>query len=451
VEAVKGPAFPILHARNSHIAQINFPNCTFEIPNLHYSPAMSELFPRHNRSLIIEALADTRVVFLMGARQVGKSTLAGEVATTDHPSTSINLDNRAPRDAAVTDPDGFVAGLQTPVLLDEVQRGGPDLLLAIKDEVDRDQTPGRFLLTGSANVLTNRKVNDALTGRIEIITLWPLSQSEIEGSSKNFVEALFAGMPPQIQGATKGLGPVVSRIAAGGYPEARKRSGSRRDRWFANYVTTTLDRDLRDISDAHKLDQMPRLLRLLASRAANLLNSNEVSKRLSLEHKTVRAYTGLLETVFLARVLPAWRPSIGSREGATPKIYIVDSGLLAHLLGANEKRLAEDDQLTGKVLENFVTMEVMKHLEWAEMDANLYHYRQKEEEVDIILEDRSGALGCIEVKSAASLREKDWRQIAKIRDARSNRFKAGFVVYTGDQTVPLVDRIWAVPISGLWT
>lgn len=386
----------------------------------------------------------------MGARQVGKSTLTGDIATVEHPAAALSLDDRAARDAAVGDPNGFVAGLDRPALIDEVQRGGSDLLLAIKGTVDTDQTPGQFLLTGSANVLTNRKVSDALTGRMEIITLWPLSQSEIEGTASNLVDALFDAVPPKITGAVRGRAAFVGRVAAGGYPEALRREGKRRDRWFDSYVTTTLDRDLRDISDAQKLDRMPSLLGLLAGRAANLLNSNEVSKRLGLEHTTVRSYTKLLETVFLVKTVQAWRPSIASRESSTPKVYVVDSGLLTHLLGANETRLGEDDQLTGKVLENFVTMEIMKHLDWADTDAKLYHYRLDNGEVDVVLEDRAGNLGCVEIKCTATLRERDWRQMAKIRDARNRQFKAGFVIYAGDQTLPLGDRLWAVPISGLW-
>lgn len=181
-----------------------------------------------------------------------------------------------------------------------------------------------------------------------------------------------------------------------------------------------------------------------------MLNSSEVGKRLQLEHKTVRSYTALLETVFLVRTVQAWRPSIGSRESATPKLYVVDSGLLAHLLGANETRLADDDQLTGKILENFVTMEVIEHLEWADTDATIYHYRNQNDEVDVTLEDRTGDLGCIGLKAAATIRERDWKPIEKIRDARRDRFKAGFVIYAGDRRIPLSDRLWAVPVSGLW-
>lgn len=399
---------------------------------------------------ILEALGDTRVVYVMGARQVGKSTLTEDIAKSEYPAAALSLDNQATRDAASNDPEGFVAGLSRPVLLDEIQRAGPDLLLAIKAAVDADQSPGQFLLTGSANVLTNRKVQDALTGRIEIITLWPLSQSEIEGRSGNIVDSLFGAAPPQIHDAPIGREAFIDRIAAGGYPEALKRSGARRARWFENYLRTTLDRDLRDISDAQKLGQIPRLLKLLAGRAANLLNSSEIGKRLQLEHKTVRSYTTLLETVFLVKTLPAWRPSIGARESTTRKIYVVDSGLLAHLLGADPKRLANDARITGLVLENFVAMEVMKHLEWATTAAGLFHYRTGNDEVDIVLEDRSGAIACIEVKAAATLRERDWRPMAKIRDARSEDFRAGFLVHPGSQTVPLGDRLWAVPISALW-
>ncbi|MBA3866138.1 MAG: DUF4143 domain-containing protein [Solirubrobacterales bacterium] len=260
----------------------------------------------------------------------------------------------------------------------------------------------------------------------------------------------FAAAPPQISAAPVGREAFVDRIAAGGYPEALKRSGARRASWFENYLKTTLDRDLRDISDAQKLGQIPRLLKLLAGRAANLLNSSEVGKRLQLEHKTVRSYTTLLETVFLVKTLPAWRPSIGARESTTRKVYVVDSGLLAHLLGADPKRLGEDARVTGLALENFVAMEVMKHLEWASTAAGLFHYRTGNDEIDLVLEDRSGAIACIEVKAAATLHERDWRPMAKIRDARREDFRAGFLVHAGSQTFPLGDRLWAVPISALW-
>lgn len=412
-------------------------------------PPTTDMFLRNTQSLALEALADTRVVFIAGARQVGKSTLAQQIARTGHPAEELSLDVRATRETALADPEGFIAGLQGPAFIDEIQRA-PDLLLAIKRAVDRDLTPGRFLLTGSANLLTARKVKDALTGRMETIPLWPLAQSEIHGSTSNFVDALFAAEPPRVAGAAVGREAFVEVVAAGGFPEARVRSGRRRARWFASYLDTTLDRDLREISDARKLHEIPRLLRLLASQAANVLSYRAVAAKLDLTHDTVREYVGLLQTVFLVHLLPAWRPGIGAREVHAPKAYLVDAGLLAYLLGADERRIEADDQITGKVLENFVVAEVLKHADWAATDSSAYHYRQREDEVDLLLENRVGEIVAIEVKAAASIDRRDVRAMEKLRDSRGARFKAGVVVCTCEQTIPLGDRLWAVPLSGLW-
>lgn len=411
---------------------------------------MADLIPRGSHELVVEALGDTRIVLLLGARQVGKSTLAEQIVTGDHPASAINLDTQAPREAANSDPEGFVAGLRRPVLIDEVQRGGPDLLLAIKSAVDKDKSPGQFFLTGSANVLASRKVLDALTGRVEIITLWPLAQSEIEESARNFVDSLFAGEPAEVEDAPVGREAIAGRLIAGGYPEARRRNGRARTRWFSSYLETTLEKDLADITDAHKLKEMPRLLRLLASRAANIVVPTNISSEIALHRETVEAYIGLLEAVFLVRRLRAWTPGIGKREIQHPKVYIADTGLLLHMLGANQERLENDDQVTGKALENFVAMEILRHAEWSERAPSLFHYRQGRDEIDVILEDRAGAIAAVEVKASASIHPRDWRALSRLRDARGKRFRCGVVLYTGESTVPLSDRIFAVPISGLW-
>ena len=411
---------------------------------------MTVLVPRRTRRLVVEALADTRVVFVAGARQVGKSTLTREIAAGEHHAAVVSFDDDVPREAARLDPAGFLAGLPGPVVIDEVQRV-PELLLAIKDRVDRDTRPGRFLLTGSANVFASRRVHEALTGRMETIVLWPLAQAETKGSDTNIVDLLFTGRPPDVQGAPVGREAFASLAAAGGYPEARLRSaGRRRDRWFANYIQDTLDTDLRGISDALKLGEMPRLLRLIAAQSANEIVYRNLARKLDLTHETVKSYVELLEIVFLAVRLPAWRPGIGMREVRASKAYIVDSGLLAHLLGADKRRIGEDDQITGKVLESFVAMEMLRLTEWAETDTRLYHYRQGREEIDLILESRAGDVAAIEVKAAATVRPQDYAALVRLRDARGEHFKTGIVVYCGQQTVPLGDRIWAVPVSGLW-
>jgi uncharacterized protein len=409
----------------------------------------AEMFPRHARPLVLEALADTRVVFISGARQVGKSTLGREIVAGLPAAQEFSLDRRETREAAVADPEGFIAELKGPVLIDEIQRA-PDLLLAIKDAVDRDTAPGRFLLTGSANILSARTIKDALTGRMETIPLWPLAQSEINTSSINIVDALFGGEPPLVSNATVGRDAFVSLTAAGGYPEARLRTGKRRDAWFASYLDTTLDRDLRDISDARKLSEIPRLLGLLATQAANVLSFRGIATKLDLTPDTVRQYVGLLQTVFLVRLLPAWRPGLSARETHAPKAYLVDSGLLAHLLGADEKRIAHDDQVTGKVLENFVVTELLKHADWAGNATRSYHYRQRAEEIDLVFENRTGEIVAVEVKASSSVSRADVQPMVKLREATGARFKAGVVVCTGPRSTPLGDRLWALPVSGLW-
>ncbi|MEX2253031.1 MAG: ATP-binding protein [Thermoleophilaceae bacterium] len=408
------------------------------------------LVARQARQLVLEGLEDSRIVFVMGARQVGKSTLTREIAANEHPATVLSFDEKGPREAASEDPTGFVAGLSHPVLIDEVQRV-PDVLLAIKDDVDADTSPGRYLLTGSANVLASRKVKDALTGRIDVVRLWPFSQSELEGGASNLVDMLFSGKVPQITGAVLGRDAFADRVVAGGYRVARARAkGRRRDRWFANYVDTTLDRDLRDIAEAYKLEEMPQLLRLLAASAANIVNYRELASKLELEHKTVKRYIRLLETIFLVRTLRAWRPGLVGRETAKPKAYIVDAGLLAHLIGADATRVAKDDQVTGKILENFVAMELLRLSEWSELTPRLFHYAYQRGEIDVVMEARSGDLVGVEVKAAATVGSSDWRHLARLRDSKSQRFKAGVMLYTGEQTVPLGDRLWALPISALW-
>jgi hypothetical protein len=401
--------------------------------------------------MIDEALADTRVVLLLGARQVGKSTLVGQVAVDRGATGPITLDDATTREAANADPSGFVASLVRPVVLDEAQRSEP-LLLAIKEAVDRDPSPGQFLLTGSANILTAPRIHEALTGRTEIITLWPFSQTEIERSQANLVDRLFTGSIPAITGATVGRDAFVERAVRGGYPEAYRRAQRRRERWFESYVESVVARDLRELADIRRIEAIPSLLRLIAAQAANLFKAETMSSDLGISTKTVQSYTELLETVFLVKRVTAWRANIGRREVTTPKIYVVDSGLLAYLLGADEHRAAGDDQVTGKLFENLVAMEIARLLGWAETSATQYHYRDRStgDEIDVVLESRAGDITCVECKAAATVRPADYRAMTKLRDARGAHFMAGVVIYTGAETRALAEKIWALPVSALW-
>jgi predicted AAA+ superfamily ATPase len=408
------------------------------------------LFPRFIRALIVEGMDDSRIVFVGGARQVGKTTLVTEIAQHERPMTAFTLDDQLTREAAVNDPAGFIADLAGPAFIDEIHRA-PDLLLELKKAVDADTAPGRFVITGSANVLTSKRIQDALPGRIDRVDMWPLAQSEIRGGTLNVVDELFAGHAPQVTGAPVGRAAFSSVVGEGGYPEARARPpGRRRTRWFDNYVSGTLARDLVELADVRRIDDAERLLRLLASQSANLLSYRRIGARLDMHHETVKAYVALLEQMFLVKRLPAWRPGLGAREASTPKLYVCDSGLLAHLLGADTTRIEGDDQVTGKLCETFVAGELLRHASWSEQQPRLFHYQRDREDVDLVLENNRGEVAAVEVKAAATLRSSDWKWLKKLANARGESFRAGIVVYAGEQTVPLGGRLWAVPYSGLW-
>lgn len=402
--------------------------------------------------LIAEGIDDARIVFVAGARQVGKTTLIRKITSPGggRAMRELSLDDRATREAANADPEGFVAGLGGPAFIDEIHRA-PDLLLALKKAVDEDSVPGRFLITGSANVLASKKILDALPGRIDRFTLWPLAQAEIERGRVNVVDALFAGKAPQVSGAAVGLADYADRMVAGGFPEAhQRRPGRSRTRWFDSYLAGSLEHDLRELADVRRADDAEHLLRLLASQTANLYKADPIARKVGMDHKTVNSYVGLLRQMHLVHQLPGWRPGLGAREATTPKMYVSDVGLLCHLLGADARRLLADDQVKGKGCETFVVNELLKQASWADVETRAYHYQRRDEDVDLVLENRAGDIACVEVKAGATLSAKDWRWLTKLRDARGGSFRAGIVIASVAQTTPLGDRLWAVPYSALW-
>lgn len=411
----------------------------------------ARLLDRHIRAHVVEALADTRVVVVLGARQVGKSTLVDEIARHEHPAGGLTFDDRVTRTAAERDPTGFVADLSTPIVIDEIQRV-PDVLLAIKQRVDLDKRPGQFLLTGSANILTAPRIADALTGRAEYYRLWPFTQGELRGTHEPFIEMLFAGEHPRLTGAPVGRKPVAGMLLGGGYPEAQARSGRRRMIFFESYIETILQRDLASIAQVHDRANVRRLLEALAAVSGSLLNYGGLSRDLGLPATTLRSYADLLETLFLVRRVAPWHSNQLSRIVKSPKAYVSDPGLLAHLLGINERALEHDHAAMGRLLETFVVTELLRQAEWQEESVRLFHYRDKDgREVDVIMERRDGTVIGIEAKSAASVSTSDFRGLTRVRDALGARFKAGVVLYTGASTVSFGDRLTAVPLEGLWT
>lgn len=412
---------------------------------------MEVLVARHAAALVREALDDTRVVAVLGARQAGKSTLAAQIASS-RGMRVVSLDADGPRTRAVADPGGFIADLGPDVLIDEVQRA-PGLLLAIKMAVDADPRPGQFLLAGSANLLAMRQVIDALPGRMEVVTLHPFSQMELASGATNVVDHLFsAQVPPGDPHAGVGRYSFSARACAGGFPEALGKAPRRRDAWFASYLDAVVARDLGDASAIRRTEEVPRLLRAIAARTGSQMSWAGLGRDLRMDGKTVASHAQALTTLYLLTTLPAWRPGLGSREIAAPKVHIADPGLLAHLLNADEARIVSDDQIAGMVFENFCATEILRHLSWSETRARAYHYRDVDRrlEVDLLLERADGALVGIEMKASATIDDRDVRGLRRLVALLGDRVQAGVVLYSGAIRLPLGDRLWAMPISGLW-
>ena len=408
------------------------------------------LFDRHTTPALEAALADTPVVLVIGPRQAGKTTLCRLVADR-RGARLLSLDDAATLAAANADAAGFIAALDGPVVLDEIQKA-PALLPAIKLVVDRRREPGRFLLTGSADVLALPRISESLAGRMEVLTLWPLSQGELAGYREGFIDALFAAAKPQLGATSEARADVVNRALRGGFPEAvERRDPERRRAWFRSYVTTMLERDVRDLGQIEGLTDLPRLLNLLAARSASLLNIAELSRSIGLPQTTLARYLTLLERAFLVRRLPAWAGSRARRSVKTPRVWIPDTGLLGHLAGLTPTRLVEEPTAVGPLLETFVASELAKQLGWSRTRAELFHFRTHGGiEVDLVLEADDGRLAGVEVKSAATVGVGDLKGLKAFREVAGKRFHRGVVLYTGREALPFGSDLWALPVSALW-
>lgn len=406
------------------------------------------MLKRHLQPVLEEALADTPAVMLVGARQTGKTTLAQELAAGPWRASYLTLDDATVFEAASADPGGFVAGLRGPQVIDEIQRA-PALLPALKASIDRDRRPGRFLLTGSADVLALPRVSESLAGRMEVATLWPLSQGEIGGVREGLVDRLLEGEPPRAAG---GSGDVVARLLAGGFPEAVARGRAERRRaFFDAYVTTILARDARDLAAIENPGALRRLLHLAAARSASLLNHSELSRTLGVPVSTSKRYLALLQTLFLVHELPAWASNRGKRLARAPKLHVADSGLHAALLGLDAEALGRDRNLLGPLLESFVAAELRKQAGWSATRPGVLHFRTHAgQEVDLVLEDARGRVVGIEVKASATVAPGDVAGLRALAETAGKSWVQGLVIYLGARTVPLGPRLSACPVETLW-
>jgi predicted AAA+ superfamily ATPase len=410
---------------------------------------LAKLIPRHLDDHLVQAMADARVVALLGPRQAGKSTLARMLATERLPAEYLTLDDEPTRSLAAGDPQGFVAGLGRRTVIDEIERA-PELLLAIKSRVDRDDTPGQFLVTGSANLRRIPTVADALPGRADYLTLWPFTQSEINRDSSDFIPHLLAARAPRVAGAPVGRARYAELLLAGGFPEALKRADASRRRFFESYVASIVERDVLDTSRVHDPAAVGTLLRLLAARSGSLARYDALARETGIDGKTVKAHLAVLERLYLVRIRQPWHVNLGQRQVKAPKLYLSDPGLLAALVGADARRIREDDGFAGALFETFVATELERLASAYAEPLSFWHYREGEREVDVILERPSGEIVGIEVKASATVRAQDFRGLTHLRQSVGQRLLSGVVLYAGERTLPFGERLWAVPLQALW-
>jgi predicted AAA+ superfamily ATPase len=396
---------------------------------------------RRAEAQVRDALEDTPVVLIHGPRQAGKSTLTKEIGL-----PVVTLDDATPLDLARRRPEEFLHAYPAPIAIDEVQRA-PELFRALKAAIDRDRKPGSYLLTGSANVLALPRLADSLAGRMEVVDLPPLSAAEIAGSEANFVEALFnEDFRPTFTGDPSTL---PARLAAGGFPEPLARKPARRGPWFEAYLRTMLERDVRDLANVEGLAQLPRLLSRIASRAGATQNLTGLSRETGIPATTLTRYVELLRAVFLVFPVPAWSSDgEGVRLARTPKVHLVDSGLQAHLLRLDERALSDPEALD-PVLRTFVAGELRKLLP---SGVSLAHLRSaRNQEVEFVLD--GGALGIvgIDVRPYRTVTTDDARGLRFLAELAGDRFRIGIILHPGDRTVPLGDRLYALPVDALWS
>lgn len=405
--------------------------------------------PRPLRATVQTALADTPVVCVLGPRQAGKTTLVRQF---EPEYAYISLDDPATLAFAGSDPIGFVAALPEPVILDEVQRV-PELMRAIKLSVDNNRRPGRFLLTGSANLLLLPRLGDSLAGRMEVVELQPLTAAEQMRQPGRFMGELLEGsLHSAIEPAPPAdLSPLAERVVAGGFPEAVQRPPPRARTWHRQYLRRLIERDVQDVARVREPHELSRLLQLLAPRSAQLLNISSLAKELGLRRETVEHYLAVCERLFLLRRLQPWHRNRAKRLIKTPKIHFMDSGLCATLTGLEAGDAVNRRDRFGALLETFVVQQLIAQAGWTAPELEFWHYRDKDQvEVDLVITRGSEVWG-VEVKAAASITPADGQGLRRLATQAGRDFRGGALFHAGASTLPLeTEQCLAVPLARLW-
>lgn len=416
---------------------------------------------RHIQPEIEDALEWSRVVMLHGARQSGKSTLAQMIAQ-DRGGTYVSLDDDDLRENVLTDPMAFLSSQKYPLVVDEAQRGGDRMIKAVKLLVDEERTPGRFLLTGSTNFLTVPNISESLAGRVQIFRLWPLSEAELAGTRSTEIESWFGDGPAPSPATDLDRADYFARACRGGYPEVVGLSPSQRQRWFASYVETVVQRDIAALADIRKTASLPRLLQWAAAHTSGEINQSDAARDLEVSRPVIASYLEWLRTVFLLHELPAWSRNLSSRTTHRPKIHVTDSGLAASLIGVDPDALASPTApASGPLLETFAVNEIARQIAASYLDYTLYHWRNHQDrqyrgrEIDLILEAPNGNVVAVEIKATSSPPADAVDHLRWLRDkldaTAPGTFRAGILLHTGPYTLSAGDRLHIRPIDCLWS
>jgi predicted AAA+ superfamily ATPase len=414
----------------------------------------TQLIPRQIARRAFEFLDSFRVVIINGPRQSGKTTMLHQL-NQDLRGSYLSLDEGPLRAAAQADPAVFIADGARPMMIDEIQRGGDNLVLAIKAAVDKNPVRGQFVLAGSTRFLSTPSLSESLAGRAGILEVWPFARQELSGSQTAFLSRAFTE-PAVLRAAEPSdldRRDYFDMICRGGYPEPNAMTSAlARDEWYRAYVQAVIDTDIREMARIEAPSNLGRLLHLAAASTAQEFNTLKASSDLQLHRTTVSSYLSLLETVFLVRYLPAWSRNMMARAIRRPKLHITDTGLAAHLLGIDAEGLsARLAPSRGPLVESFIVNEVAKQATWSPFPVRLHHWRVSQgPEVDLVAERSNGRVIGIEAKSTDAISQEDFKGLAVLREQLSDDFIHGFVLYTGTRPLSFGERLTALPISALW-
>ena len=410
---------------------------------------------RNITSIVYELLEDFRIVAINGPRQSGKTTLSKEIAK-ELGMNYYTFDNEATKLTAQNNPIPFIEQLsKTPSVIDEIQMV-PEVISALKISVDEKNQSGMFLLTGSADLFKMSSIKESLAGRMVSISLFPFSCFELNGSSKNVIDMLFCGEIKSFNFKRMSYEKMIEKITTGGFPSVQEKSARSQESWFESYIEARIEKDLslvKKISQENK-SEINKLLRILASITSNLLKYSSLAKHLNIKDMTVKSDIEILEALFLVKRLNPYFTNRGKREIKAPKIQFIDTGLVAHLVDVDAKTLiVKEREMLGNLVENFIYAEFLKHSTYAKKSTKIYHYRDGDYEVDLVLEQKNSKIVAIEVKSSATIKTEYTRGLIKLAKNAKENFLEGYIFYGGDEILPISKdgyTFWCIPFGVLF-